>query len=308
MGLFWFYLIFYGALALGVALRRWQDAAPRIMRLTILWIDAPLFFISYWMLDLTQLRLYAPIPVLATVLVLVPLFLSPALANKLFSKKTSQGSFVLSAAFSNIGTTGGSFLCYLLFGLPGLSLGYLFLFPYPILIFVLGFSAAKRYSCDCRLTFRDYLSNITTNAISLVPLVAIALGLCLNAVGMKPPANIAPWVDVWIKAGLGLMCLAIGMTLVLRRVFAHLPAITTLSAIKFLGLPALALVLVFFSFGSLASIPARVVMIQSFMPPAIYAVITANLFGLDRELANSLWFSTSLLLLPIAALLFILFG
>lgn len=196
MGLFWFYLIFYGALALGVALRRWRNTAPRIMRLTILWIDAPLFFISYWMLDLTQLRLYAPIPILATVLVLVPLFLSPALAEKLFPKKISQGSFVLSAAFSNIGTTGGSFLCYLLFGLPGLSLGYLFLFPYPILIFVLGFSAAKRYSCDCRLTFRDYLSNITTNAISLVPLVAIALGLSLNAVGVKPPANIAPWVDV----------------------------------------------------------------------------------------------------------------
>lgn len=308
MGLLGFYLIFYGALALGVTLRRWQQAAPRIMRLTILWIDAPLFFISYWMLDLNQLRLYAPIPIIATVLVLVPLYLSPALAKKLFPRKTSQGSFVLSAAFSNIGTTGGSFLCYLFFGLPGLSLGYLFLFPYPLLIFTLGFSAAKHYACDCRLTFRDYLSNIATNMISLIPLVAITLGLILNASGVKPPAHIGPWVDVWVKAGLGLMCLSIGMTLVLRRVFVHRLAIAALSALKFLAVPALALVLVLFAYGSLASIPARVILIQAAMPPAIYAVITANLFNLDRELVNSLWFTTTLLLIPIAALLFFLFA
>jgi len=308
MALLWFYLLFYGVLVLGLLLRKWQSLAPTIMRYTILLVDAPLFMYSFWILDLAKLRHYAPVPVIATLLVVLPLWLTPFWARRLLSKKTAQGSFILSAAFSNVGTTGGAFICYLLFGLPGLSLAYLFLLPYPILIFTLGFSTAKHHACDCQLKLKDYFLNLTTNLISIIPLAAIALGVLLNASALQPPAVSASWADIWIKLGLGMMCLAIGMTLRLQHIFSRWKLITALGLIKFLGIPTLALLLVSLTYGSWTLFPAKVILIQSAMPPAIYAVITANLFGLDRDLVNALWFSTTLLLIPIAGILFLFIG
>lgn len=301
--LLWFYGIFGGALALGLSLRRWQAAAPGLMRLNILALDTPLFFYSYWSLDLARARLYAPIPVIAAILVAATLWLSPLWARRLLPDRRSQGSFVLAAAFSNIGTTGGAFLCYLFFGLEGLAQGYLFLLPYPILVFTLGFSAARHYAGAGRLRPHEYLTHLASNLISLVPLLAIAAGLALNFAGVRPPSGLGPWVDAFIKLGLGSMCLAIGMTLNPRELLPPARVLAAGAAIKFALSPALGLVLALAAYGSLAPLPSRIILIQSAMPPAIYAVITATLFDLDRRLVNALWLSLSLALLPLAALL-----
>ncbi len=290
-----------------MGLRRFRRYAAPMMRLTVLGIDAPLFFISFWLLDLDRVFRFLPIPIIATALVLLPLWFSPRIAEKLIAEKKGQGSFILSAAFSNIGTTGGAFICYLLFGLEGLALGYLFLLPYPVLIFTLGFSVAKHHTCDCRLSWRDYLGNILGNLIAIVPLLAIALGLVLNTLGLRPPTDIDGIIDLFVKAGLGIMCLAIGMTLNLKRIFTPAKAIWSLAGIKFIALPAIAIMAALLAYGSLTTLPAKIIVIQSAMPPAIYAVITANIFNLDRDLVNALWFSTTLMLIPVAAGLFFIF-
>lgn len=308
MKFFWFYLLLYGALGAGLLLRSQRRAAPSLMRLTIILIDAPLFFYSFWILDLAQVRRFAPIPILATILVLLPLWLAPLWARRLLPTKASQGSFILAAAFSNIGTTGGAFICYLLFGLQGLALAYLFLLPYPIIIFTLGFGMAKQYACDCRLRPKDYFLNIVTNLFSLIPLLAIALGLTVNALGFKPLPGLASLADIFIKLGLGIMCLAIGMTMHPRYIFTPVKPILAMGTIKFFILPLAATALILVTYGSFHPLSAKVIFIQAAMPPAIYAVITANLYGLDRNLVNALWVSSTLFLIPVAALLLFFMG
>ncbi|MBN1595205.1 AEC family transporter, partial [candidate division FCPU426 bacterium] len=300
--------LFFGALGLGLALHPWRRAASFIMRCIVLLFDTPLFFYAFWTVDLNKVLFYAPVPLLAVLLVLLTLWLSPGIARRVLANPSAQGVFILSAAFSNVGTTGGSYICYLLFGLPGLALGYLFLLPYPILIFTLGFSTAKHYASSSRLSWRGHLANITGNIFSLLPLSAIALGLVLNSSGFIPPRGLALAADIWIKAGLGLMCLAIGMTLTLQNLFRPWRALLWLGVIKFLFLPAAALVFLLLVYGSLTPLPAKVILIQAAMPPAMYAVITANLFGLDRELVNSLWFSTTVMLIPLAGIFFLLWA
>ncbi len=306
--LIWFLLLFYASLGLGLALRPWKSFSPLIMRFTILLLETPIFIYSFWILDMHHLKQSAPIPLLSTLLVLLTLVLSPWVARRLRLSCKAQGSFILAASFSNVGTTGGAFVCYLLFGLPGLSLAYLYLAPYPIIIFTLGFSVARHFASECRLSFRDYFTNIATNLISIVPLAAIALGLFLNLMGFQPPHGLVPWADGLIKLDLGIMCLAIGMTLRLPQLFSPWRPVVAVGAIKFLILPLLALVTALFLYGSLDPLPAKVILIQSAMPPAIYAVITANLFGLDRELVNSLWFSLTLLLIPVVLGFFLFWG
>ncbi|MEW6516442.1 MAG: AEC family transporter [candidate division FCPU426 bacterium] len=300
--LLWFYGIFGGALGLGLGLRRWQAAAPGLMRFSILALDTPLFIYSYWSVDLARARLYAPIPIIATLLVVLTLWLSPLWAKRLLPDERSQGSFILTAAFSNIGTTGGAFLCYLFFGLEGLSLAYLFLLPYPILIFTLGFNTARRYSGSGPLRPHEYLTRLASDLISLVPLLAIALGLGLNVAGLKPPAALATGVGWFMKVSLACNCLAIGLTLSPRELIPPVKAFLAEASIKFLLSPLAGLILALAVYGSLAPLPSRIILIQSAMPPAMYAVITTNLFGLDRKLANSLWLALSLGFLPLAAL------
>lgn len=305
--LFQFYLLFYGALGLGFWLRSRRAWAPGLMRAAILLLDTPLFFYSYWILDLSRLRHYAPVPVISALLVLAMAVISVLWSRKLLAERTSQGSFVLAAAFSNIGTTGGAFICYLLYGTPGLALGYLYLLPYPLLVFTLGFSLAKHYAGPGRLSVLAYARNLVTNVTSLVPLLAMGAGFYFNLHHVPVPAVAPALADGFIKLDLVIMFAAIGMTLDLTSLFSPARAVLALNAIKYLLSPLVALGLVLGAYGFGISLPAKVILIQSAMPPAIYAVITVNLFNLDRRLVNALWVSSTLVLIPLAALLFVFF-
>jgi malate permease and related proteins len=305
--LFQFYLLFYGALGLGLLLRTHRAWAPKLMRVTILVLEAPLFFYSYWILDLGRMRHYAPVPVISALLVLLLLPVSAVWARRLLPARPSQGSFVLAAIFSNIGTTGGAFICYLLYGTPGLALGYLYLLPYPLLVFTLGFSLAKRYASPGPLTLLDYARGLVTNSTSLIPLAAMGAGFYCNLHQVPLPAFAPVWADVFIKTDLVVMFAAIGMTLELTTLFSPARAVLALNLLKFLISPLLALALVLTAYGAALPLPAKVILIQAAMPPAIYAVITSNLFNLDRRLVNAFWVTGTLLLIPIAALLFAFF-
>jgi predicted permease len=303
----WFYVLLYGSLTAGILLYRWKRYSSLIMRLAILLFDTPILIYSFWIFDSKKLTEYSLIPVMGAVLVLVPMWLASVFAKRILPEKKSQGSFILSAAFSNIGSTGGSFITYLLFGLHGLSLGYLYLLPYPLLVFTMGFSIARKYSSDERVHLKDYFLNIITNLFSLVPLLAMAAGFILNISSITPPDILVPLSDIWIKSGLGVMCFAIGMTLKLQRISSLIKPILSLCSIKFILIPCIAAAAVLLFYGSFSPLAAKIIMIQSFMPAAIYSVITANLFGLDRDLVNSLWISSTIFLIPIAGILLLLF-
>jgi predicted permease len=303
MRFLWFIILFYGSLGLGYAFRRYQAATPRIMFLALLCLETPIFFFSFWSLDFAQIAFYAPIPVLAIFAMLLPMLLAVSWAPKLGLDRLGQGSFILASAFSNVGTTGGAFICYLLFGLPGLALAYLFLSPYPLIVFTLGFSIAKNYASDCCLTWRDYVKNILANLISAVPLAGIALGALINLMGVRPISGVTLWIDAIIKIDLALMCFAIGMTLKPAQFFRPWRVVWSVAAIKFLALPIFAFVCALLFYGGLTPLPAKILLIQCAMPPAIYAVITANLYRLDKNIANAIWISNTLLLVPVLVIL-----
>ncbi len=305
MPLFWFYSLFYGALGLGSLAHRYRAWGPRLMRAVILFIEVPIFVYSYWHLDLSNIRALAPIPIMAVVLVGWALILGGLWARRLYRQDpAAQGSFILASGFSNIGTTGGAFIAYMLYGLPGLALGYLFLLPYPVLIFTLGFSLAKHYASAGKLRALDYFKNIVHNIFSLLPLLAITIGLALSLSKTTPPAALAPVADAMIKLDLGLMCFAIGLTIEWAKLFQFAKAIISVACIKFLLTPLAALILIFLVYGHAMPLEAKVILIQAAMPPAIYAVVTVNLFKLHRDLANAIWLANAFILIPVAGLLY----
>ena len=92
MNYLWFYLLFYGSLGAGILLRPWQKSSGIIMRSAVLCLDAPLFLYSFWMLDINRVRQYLPIPILATCLILLPLYLSPWWARRFLTAAPAANS------------------------------------------------------------------------------------------------------------------------------------------------------------------------------------------------------------------------
>jgi predicted permease len=46
-------------------------------------------------------------------------------------------------------------------------------------------------------------------------------------------------------------------------------------------------------------LPAKVVLVESFMPTAIMAVLLVKIFRLNEDLANAAWILTTLLVIPV---------
>jgi len=100
---------------------------------------------------------------------------------------------------------------------------------------------------------------------------------------------------------------SLGMSFTPSRVFSFLRENAALSFIKFLAVPAITV-------GVLAMVTLdpkveAVIIIQSFMPAAIYSVIASVLFDLDESLASNLFvINTLFFLLFVLPLLFVFKG
>lgn len=306
--LLWFYFLSYGALLLGFFLRRWSQYSPLVMRASVYALEAPLFLYAFWVLDFQQTREYAIIPLFSLALLLGGLAVHPLWAKMLSSDPRSQGSLVLASSFSNVGSTGGLFICYLLFGSTGLSLASLFLLPYPIIIFTLGFSEAHRYGQNQRLPLRESIRRMATHSISFIPIAAMAVGLVLNFFRISPPRFMPQWADVWARLSMAVSCMAIGSTIRTGQWFSPWKPVAAVGIVKFIFTPCIAALLLSIWFDNFLHPSAIVILIQACMPPAVYSVVMANVFRLNRDWANSIWLSNTLFLIPIVGVLFYFFG
>jgi predicted permease len=83
---------------------------------------------------------------------------------------------------------------------------------------------------------------------------------------------------------------AVGMTVYARRLPGFWKAATATAALKFLAGPALMLGVA--AALGLSGTPLGVCVLLAAMPTALYSVLMANLFGLNRDLANTTFILT----------------
>lgn len=144
----------------------------------------------------------------------------------------------------------------------------------------------------------------------VIPVVASFAGIGLAWMGVEPP----PYSDeislIAVAVNIASIFLAFGLSMEPRGIGRYFREALELSVVKFLALPLIISSLLILSslFLPLKREDVAVVIIESFMPSAVYSVIVATLFGLDRERANAyfLW-STAIFLffiLPPGYLLF----
>ncbi len=284
------------------------DSAKPVMSAAIIGCDAPIAGLALW--HLVILEGVWKVPVAGAAVGVASCGAGLALARWRRMAPADAAPFGLQGGMGNVGYTLGGSLCFALWGIQGLALEQMYCLMWPFFAFLFCFPLARHYGQQARGGRQDNLSApayaVRTLGRSLtdvrsLPLYTATLGLVLNLRGVAPPAAVERWhvVDVLMVAGILMQFGGVGMTVRARRLPVYWKKATGTAAVKFLVSPLLML-LSAWALG-LTGVPLAVCLLLAAMPSALYSVLMANLFGLNRDLANAAFILTHAVCLGVVA-------
>jgi predicted permease len=303
-----FQLLIISPFATGIAVKNLyripnlSGFTKKLIRVNLVLIEPVIALWSTW--GLTLSRELTLLPLFGLFLVTAGMTFGMAFKRTLVLSGKKGATFLISSTLANHGFTMGAFLCYLLIGERGLGLAFLFLSYFMPFVFLVIFPYARRQSTGKRLdlafAFDFFLS------LQNMPLFAILLSLSFLALGFERPRIPFP-VDIFIIISMALYYFTLGLNFELPAFFTSGKENAALAAIKFLLVPGITLLIL----KALHLDPAieTVIFVQSFMPAAIYSVVSSVLFDLDAGFASNLFVWNSIIFLTgILPVLFIFRG
>lgn len=233
-------------------------------------------------------------------------------ARLLGLRSAAAGVFSYAAAHSNIGFTLGGFICLRLFGEQGLAYTLIYVVLWTVVMFGVFFPLAGRFA-DRSEPYG--IGTFVRNLLNLrcLPLFGILVGVGLSLAGVERPEFVRRWgiIDVLVVVCTAVMFFVTGLRLHFSHLKNNLRLYAWLAGIKFVAAPlvAMGLICLVRLVGlDLGSLPVKVMIVESFMPMALFAVAVANLYGLDAPLASSLFVANTAMflvfVLPILTLVF----
>lgn len=289
-----FQLMIFLPFSAGMVLRKRisgnQTLSGRIIRMNLVFIEPLIALWSIWGLDFRWAMVVLPLSGL--LITLTGMILGRAGLTIMPLEGRSRASFLISSSIANHGFTMGAFICYIFFGEEGLGLAFLFLSYFLPYVFTVIFPYARTVSSmDHRRVgiMREYVLDIRN-----MPLVAVIVALVFQAAGISRPKIFFP-VDILMMLSISAYYLSTGMNFITESFSSYLKENLMLCFIKFLAVPvAVASILTFIELGHRIE---SVILIQSFMPAAIYSVLTSVLFNLDTKLSTNLFVVNTLVFL-----------
>jgi len=265
--------------------------AQRLTWLGMVYVTPLTSLLPVWKLRMGWEDAWLPVQCVLLTFICLGLGLAAARMHRLRSQDT--GAYSYAAAHSNMGVTMGGFICLALFGEKGLALTLIYTTLWTVLMFGVFFPLAGAFAGrPVRFGITGFLRSLVD--IRCISLPAILLGLVLNFAGVGRPDWIERWhlVDVLVCVNNALMFFVIGLTLHLSKVRDHVTQCVSLAVIKFIASPIAAIGLVMLvQWAGLRLDPLRinVMLVESAMPTAVFAVAAANLYGLNARLASLLF-------------------
>ncbi len=268
----------YGLLPFSAMLSLWGLPEPDSRFLAL-----PLFGISAWMWGAV---------------------LAWALSRLLGLDRRRTGSLCCCGAFGNVGAV-GSLVCAMFWGEHTVALAALYRLCEELLFFGIAFPAAqwcgRPEGSERFFTFRFRMDPVLYAVFG-----ALSAGIILNAVGVSRP----PWAGYAVSGSAilaaALFLVAVGMGLRPSRIRCYMRECLGLCAIKFAGVPVVITGLAWaVGYGDIdGGLPLRVVAVLSSMPVAMTALVPPALFGLDTDLADACWLTSTaglVVVLPVLA-------
>jgi len=271
-----------------------EKLAKKIMTGLLVCLNWPIALLVIWRMQLTGELIWLPIVGLCLMLTII------ALSTVVFSffklNRRSRFTLILAAALSNLGYTGGAFVCYALFGADGLALANLYLLLWIPTVYLVFFPLLKVHELrinDANAEFK--LKQVLDPRCLAIPAVIIAL--LLNLTDIKIPGFVSELhiIDIFVYIASSLAFFAIGLRVNLSRLKNYINLYFPLAAVKFILTPAVALLLIgllALTGRNLTGLVRKVIIVLSATPSAVLMVTMSNVFDLDGPLASALWVVT----------------
>jgi len=303
----------YALRRLGWAKREW---APGLMSAAIIGVDSPIALLAIWHLAI-QADVWK-VPVAGAIVAVATSLAGFEIGRRLRLPPQDRAVFGLQGGMGNVGYTLGGALCFALWGIQGLALEQMFCVMWPFYAFLFCFPIARHYGeraagspLGPRPPAWRYAAGVLLRSLTdlrSLPLYMVTLGLVLNVQGVAPPEAIQRWrvIDGLMVLGIFLQFGGVGLTVEARRLPAFWkPALGT-AALKFLLSPALMLGAALLL--GLSGVPLYVCVLLAAMPTALYSVLMANLFGLNKDLANATFILTHAICLGLVLAAIVVWG
>ena len=280
--------------------------AGRIMSAAIVGCDAPIACLAIWFLQM-QADVWK-VPVAGAIVGVTTCLLGLAAARWRRMAPADAAVFGLQAGMGNVGYTLGGAIVFVLWGIQGLALEQMFCMMWPFFAFLFCFPIARHYGrraagAPAGGGLAAYALKALGQSLADVrslPLYLATLGLALNLTGATPPGFVRRWhvIDALMVVGIFIQFGAVGMTVYAGRMVLYWKKALGSAGLKFLASPALMLGATLAM--GMTGTPLYVCLLLAAMPTAIYSVLMANLFGLNKDLANTTFILTHAIGLGIA--------
>jgi predicted permease len=280
------------------------------MTVVLVCFNWPIALLVIWPMELKKDLIW--LPLIGLVLMLSVTAFSAMLFPSLKSKPKSWLTFILAGGVSNQGYTGGAFVCYALFGAPGIALAQIFLFLSLPVFYLVYLPLLKIYEFQSGKNNKRSILNFLLDFRMLI-MPAMLIAILLNRSALKPPAFIMELhiVDILVYIASSLSFFAVGLQVNLSALKNYTNLYLPLAAVKFILTPALAVVLLWLlalAGQDLNTLARRVIIVLSASPSAVLMVTMSNVFDLDGPLASALWVVTmavfAVVVVPVLFLIF----
>ena len=248
--------------------------------------------LSFWILPLQGDLLLLPL------LSLLTAFLSAGMMAPLCRHQSfvDQGTLVVAAMLANIGTLAG--ICgYILYGELSFAYVQLFAVPQNILMVVLAFPLAQYYAARGSSVGGKAPLQFNLRELLFTPkqlgVVGMLIGLGLQLFQVERPGFVTDFFRMLVHIQAWIAFTPVGYTIDFHRAFRYLRQAAGLLPIRFLLVP-----LLLYGASSLVvtdPVILGTIFLAASAPVAINAVITAQLFHLNVDLAVAAFLETTLL-------------
>ena len=288
-----------------------EKLAKKIMTGLLVCLNWPIALLVIWRLQLSREFIWLPIVGLCLMLTMT------ALSATVFSffrlDRSSRLTLILAGALSNLGYTGGAFVCYALFGADGLGLANLYLVLWMPAVYLVFFPLLKVHELRISGSKAQFkLSQVLDPRCLSIPAVIVAV--ILNLTNIRIPNFVSEFhiIDIFVYIASSLAFFAIGLRVKLSRLKNYINLYFPVAAVKFILTPAVAILLIgllALAGRELTGLVRNVIIVLSATPCAVLMVTMSNVFDLDGPLASALWVVTmAIFAVVVVPVLFFLFA
>jgi predicted permease len=268
------------------------------------------FTLAVWIIRVDTLRL-AALPLLGILVLVLGGLLALGAARVLRLDRKQTGSLFACGSFSNIGSI-GALVVFVFLGEGGFALVPLYKLFEEVAYFTVGFPITRYYSSASDAApgenFTVRLKKVFGDVFVIGAIAAILVGGALNLAGVPRPAFCQSINSVIIPSGTFILLTSIGLAMRFSSARYYVRECLAVIGIKFVLLPATAC-LIGYQLGFAAmegGLPLKVTLILSAMPVAFTALIPPSIYDLDLELSNACWLTSTLALIPVLPVVYLI--